>query len=135
MEGRRAQWRENFGLPAHREIELSGSCDCTTGGERTHAMHVRLSFDDGYLTGTLRCDRDAHDIPIAGALWTGSTGVIHEFGIDGSRTADTEFEWCVKDGVVTIGGRRFGIGFMESDGWTASGSLPRLAVERAGNSE
>lgn len=135
MEGRRAQWRENFGLPAHRDIELSGSCDCTTGGERTHAMHVRLSFDDGYLTGTLRCDRDAHDIPIAGALWTGSTGVIHEFGIDGSRTADTEFEWCVKDGVVTIGGQRFGIGFMESDGWTASGILPRPSVERAGNSE
>jgi len=136
MEGRRAQWRANFGLPGHRDIELAGHCECTGGepmdGRVTHSMHVRLSLDEGFLTGTLRCERDPRDIPISGALWTGSTGVIHEFGIDGSRTADTEFTWSVTDGVVTIGGLRFGIGFMESDEWTASGAVPGPAVERDG---
>ena len=136
MEARRAQWRANFGLPAHRDIELVGSCECTGGepvdGRVTHSMHVRLSFDEGFLTGTLRCERDQDDVPISGALWTGSTGVIHEFGIDGSRTADTEFTWSVNDGVVTIGGLRFGIGFMESDRWTASGTVPGPEAKREG---
>jgi hypothetical protein len=138
MEGRRAQWRANFGLPGHRDIELAGRCECTGGepvdGRVTHSIRVRLSLDEGFLTGTLQCERDPRDIPISGALWTGSTGVIHEFGIDGSRTADTEFTWSVTDGVVTIGGLRFGIGAMESAEWTVSGAVPGPAAEREGRS-
>jgi hypothetical protein len=138
MEARRAKWRANFGLPGHHDIQLAGSCGCSAdgqgSGESAHSMHLRLRLDDGFLNGTLRCERDSRDVPISGALWTGSTGVVHEFGIDGARTADSEFTWSVTGGVMTIGGLRFGIGAMESAEWTVSGAVPGPAAEREGRS-
>ena len=123
MDARRAEWRANFGLPATAEFELHGTCECgpIDVAVRSHGMRMRLRSEGGYLTGSCRCDVNAREIPVAGALWSSSKGMLHEFGIDGAWTAELGFTWRVEKGELFIDGRRIGTGQMESDGWSVRG--------------
>ena len=110
MEARRAEWRANFGLPANAEFELQGTCECgpIDVPVRSH--------------GSCRCDVNAREIPVAGALWSRTKGMLHEFGIDGAWTAELAFTWQVENGELSLDGGRIGIGQMESDGWSVRGA-------------
>ena len=124
MEARRAEWRANFGLPANAEFELQGTCECgpIDVPVRSHGMRMRLRSEGGYLTGSCRCDVNAREIPVAGALWSRTKGMLHEFGIDGAWTAELAFTWQVENGELSLHGGRIGIGQMESDGWSVRGA-------------
>jgi hypothetical protein len=126
MRSRRAQWRSNLGLPHGTWIELTGSCGCgdlDLPGAK-HPLRIRLRAVEGYLEGSYRCEVNRRDIPLAGALWTESTGVLHELGIDRDWTATIGFEWSAKNGRMSISGARAGTGQMETDDWMAEGPVP-----------
>ena len=131
MELRRAEWRANFGLPIDTDIELQGKCGCgpIAVESRTHPLHVRLRSNGGYLTGSYRCDVNNREIPLAGALWTGSSGILHEFAIDDAWTASIEFDWRIEQGLLFIDGLRGGISQIERDEWSAKGQVSRKPVD------
>lgn len=131
MAARRAEWRANFGLPINTWIELEGQCGCGVNrDERMHPLHVRLRSEFGYLTGSYTCANNPKPVPLAGALWTKTDGMLHEFGIDHASTADIGFEWKLERGDIMIAGHRCGIGQVETDEWTAKGVVPGPAVGR-----
>lgn len=132
MDARRAEWQANFGLPQGAEIVMRGTCGCgpIDVKERTHVLHVRLRAEGGYLSGGYRCDVNPAEIRIAGALWSPTFGMLHEFGIDRAWTGEIGFEWHVEEGELVIDGRRTGAAQMESDEWSARGMVPARPAAR-----
>lgn len=127
----RAEWRANFGLPVDTWIEFEGRCGCgEIRDDRTHPLHVRLRSEFGYLNGSYTCANNPKPVPLAGALWTKTDGILHEFGIDRSWTADIDFEWSRQGDDLVIAGHRCGVGQMETDEWIARGPVPGRAAGR-----
>jgi len=95
----------NFGLPTQKEIRLQGTCTCWGGelDEPPHRYELALKTSDGLLVGEAFCARVGKWVAVAGSL-TERRGLLHEFAIDESPTANLSFDWRVENGVMSIEG-------------------------------
>lgn len=95
----------NFGLPTQKEIRLQGTCTCWGGelDEPPHRYELVLQVAHGLLCGEAFCARVGKWVALTGSL-TERRGLLDEFAIDESPTANLSFDWRVENGVMSIEG-------------------------------
>lgn len=99
----RSRWLDSCGLPEGREITLKGSM--TLDDDRVLPITMRITLDDGYVTGSYCYDRIGKPIVVEGAFGLGQQVCIEEFPDGRVQAASFSLEWKREGDRLALSGR------------------------------